>query len=126
MTGHYQDLVSASDWLKQMFSQSEALLRSALCLVISLKFLRSFLRRHFARKPVVASQNVGCFPRLVPPLHARNKDGIGGYSGRMQRIQTTSDRSFSENTIILFKVRSHPRSVIPMLFVGMTPCTLFA
>ena len=31
---------------------------------ISMRFLRSFLRRHFALKPVVASRNVGCFLRL--------------------------------------------------------------
>ena len=29
-----------------------------------MEFLRSFLRRHFAGKPVVASRNVGCFLRL--------------------------------------------------------------
>ena len=33
--------------------------------VISMEFLRSFLRRHFAGKPVVASRNVGCFLRLL-------------------------------------------------------------
>ena len=33
--------------------------------VISMEFLRSFLRRHFARKPVAASRNIGCFLRLV-------------------------------------------------------------
>ena len=33
--------------------------------VISMAFLRSFLRRHLARKPVVASPNVGCVLRLV-------------------------------------------------------------
>ena len=30
-----------------------------------MEFLRSFLRRHLAGKPVVASPNVGCFLRLV-------------------------------------------------------------
>ena len=29
-----------------------------------MEFLRSFLPRHFAGKPVVALPNVGCFPRL--------------------------------------------------------------
>ena len=29
-----------------------------------MEFLRSFLRRHFAGKPVVASQNIGSFLRL--------------------------------------------------------------
>ena len=32
--------------------------------VISMEFLRSFLRRHFAGKQVVASRNVDCFLRL--------------------------------------------------------------
>ena len=31
---------------------------------ISMEFLNSFLRHHFATKPVMASQNVGCFLRL--------------------------------------------------------------
>ena len=38
--------------------------RSGQWYVISMEFLRSFLRRHFAGKPVVASRNVGYFPRL--------------------------------------------------------------
>ena len=29
-----------------------------------MEFLRSFLRRHLAGKPVVASRNIGCFRRL--------------------------------------------------------------
>ena len=41
---------------------------------ISMEFLRSFLRRHFSWKPVVASGNVGCFLRLIfpPPLLHNN------------------------------------------------------
>ena len=38
------------------FNQSEALPRCGLCRVISLGFLRSFLRRHFAGKPSVARE----------------------------------------------------------------------
>ena len=30
-----------------------------------MEFLRSFLRRHLAGKPLVASLNVGCFLRLL-------------------------------------------------------------
>ena len=37
--------------------------------VISMKFLRSLLRRHFAGKPVAASRNVGCFLRLFQCKH---------------------------------------------------------
>ena len=47
------------------FTQSEAPPRSGYCRVISMEFLCSFLRRHFAGKPVVPSRTVGCFLRLV-------------------------------------------------------------
>ena len=36
----------------------------------SVEFLRSFLRCHFARKPVEASQNVGCFLRLTTVIRS--------------------------------------------------------
>ena len=53
-------------WIKfpTRHDQSEALPRSELWRVISVEFLRSFLRRHLAGKPVLASPNVGCFLRL--------------------------------------------------------------
>ena len=35
-------------------------------IVISMKFLRSFLRCHFTGKPLVTSRNIGCFLRLLP------------------------------------------------------------
>ena len=57
MMRHYLDLGSASDWLNQIF-QVVRPIRS------TMEFLRSFLRRHLAGKPVVASPNVGCFLRL--------------------------------------------------------------
>ena len=44
--------------------QSEALPRCGKWRVLSIEFLRSFLRRHLAGKPVVASPSVGCFLRL--------------------------------------------------------------
>ena len=60
MKGHYPDMVSASDW-----SWLEALTRSRYWRVISMEFVPSFLRRHFAGKPVVASRNDdGHFLRL--------------------------------------------------------------
>ena len=64
MTPHYPNLGSASDWLKICFIQSEALPRSEQWPVISMEFLRSFLRSHFAGKPPMASQNAGCFLRI--------------------------------------------------------------
>ena len=45
--------------------QSETLPRSRKWLVISLEFLRSFLRRHFEVKRVVVSRNVRCFLGLL-------------------------------------------------------------
>ena len=33
-----------------------------------MEFLHSFLRRHFAEKPLVTSRNVGCFLGLQPPV----------------------------------------------------------
>ena len=65
MTRHSPKLGSASDWMKEVFSQSDQHypdLGSDASL--SIEFLRSFLRRHFAGKAVVASRNVGCFLSL--------------------------------------------------------------
>ena len=47
------------------FNQSEALPWSGWWRVISMEFLRSFLRRRLAGKLVVASPSAGCFLRLV-------------------------------------------------------------
>ena len=52
-------------WVVLLIDQSEALPRSRYWRVISMEFLRSFLRRHFARKPLVMSRNVSCFLRLL-------------------------------------------------------------
>ena len=59
-------VVLLTGWIKfpTWHDQSEALPRSGYWRVISMEFLRSFLRRHLAGKPVVESQNVGCFLRL--------------------------------------------------------------
>ena len=55
---------------KIWFNQLEALPRSGSWHVISIEFLRSFLKHHLAGKPVVVSPNVGCFLRLWPLLTA--------------------------------------------------------
>ena len=52
-------LIGRAAW-EIWFNQPEALPRSG----ISMDFLRLFLRRHLAGKPVVASPSVGCFLRL--------------------------------------------------------------
>ena len=51
------------------FNQSEELPKSGKRRVISMEFLRSFLRRYFTWKPVVVSWNVGCFIRLRNTPH---------------------------------------------------------
>ena len=45
--------------------QSEALPRSGEWRVISMEFLRSFLRRYFAGKPPMTSRNFVCFLRIT-------------------------------------------------------------
>ena len=60
--------VTTQIWLVLLeiwFNQSETLPSSGKWRVISMEFLRSFLRRHLAGKPVVASPNVDCFLRLL-------------------------------------------------------------
>ena len=47
------------------YDQCEAIASSGQWHVICMEFLRSFLRRHFAGKPVVALWNFGCFLRLT-------------------------------------------------------------
>ena len=62
---HYPDLSSASDCnFPSANDQSEALPRSGYWHLNSMKFLQSFLRRHFTGKPEVVLKKVGCFLRL--------------------------------------------------------------
>ena len=86
MTRHHLDLISASDWSYRVgicFNQSAAtttttttttttifictkrampiILRSLIVYVISMEYLRLFLRRHFAGKSVVESPNDSAF-----------------------------------------------------------------
>ena len=57
-------LIGRAAW-EIWFNQSETLPSSGKWRVISMEFLRSFLRLHLAGKPVVASPNVDCFLRLL-------------------------------------------------------------
>ena len=64
MTRHYPDLGSASDWSCRVGNLIQPIRSTAQLwegCVISMEFLRSFLRLHLAGKPVVASPNVDCF-----------------------------------------------------------------
>ena len=68
MTCHYPDLGSVSNWPKQIsltirqIGSNSQLWGSH---VVSMEFLRSFLRRDFVGKPKVALQNVSCILRLT-------------------------------------------------------------
>ena len=55
--------------MKLCFNQSEAPHRSGYCRSSVWEFLQSFLRRHFARKPVVGSWIVGLFLRIWSVTH---------------------------------------------------------
>ena len=62
MTRHYQDLGSDSDWSCRERNLLQPIRSTTQIWVVTRhQFLCSFLRRHFAGKPVVASQNVGFF-----------------------------------------------------------------
>ena len=57
---------SASDWSCRVGNFLQPIRNTIQILVVNvirMEFLRSFLRLHFAVKPEVASQNVGCFLR---------------------------------------------------------------
>ena len=93
VTPSYPDLVSASDWLKQI-SHALRPIRSTtqiwIVSVVSTEYLRSFLRRHFAVKPLVASQDVVCFLRLMVRLHGRNRAYFSKISYLRVAEQTSS------------------------------------
>ena len=59
-------VASASDWSCRVGNLLQPIRNTIQILVVNvirMEFLRSFLRLHFAVKPEVASQNVGCFLR---------------------------------------------------------------
>ena len=63
---YYQDLGGTSDWLKPIFSQSEALPRYGGCCFISMEFLCLFLGGQLIGKlPWWHHEKVGCFLGLV-------------------------------------------------------------
>ena len=75
---HYPDLSSASDCnFPSAHDQSEALPRTGYWHLNSMKFLQSFLRRHFTGKPVVVLKNVGCFLRLSDCCSVQLMQGCG-------------------------------------------------
>ena len=73
MTYHYPDLGKASDWSYREENSLQPITSNAHVwevYAISMEFLRSFLRRHFAGKTVVASRNVDSFLRLSNIINA--------------------------------------------------------
>ena len=67
MTRHFPELGSVSDWLNQISHAARPIRSTTQIWVVTRHqygFLHSFLRRHLAGKPLVASPNVGCFLRL--------------------------------------------------------------
>ena len=57
MMRHYPDLGNASDWVARIANLFQP------TRVISMEFLRSFLRRHLVEKPVVASRKCRLFSK---------------------------------------------------------------
>ena len=74
---HHPDLSSTSDCkFPSANDQSEALPRSGYWHLNSMKFLQSFLRRHFTGKPVVVLKKVGCFLRLSDGCSVQLMQGL--------------------------------------------------
>ena len=67
-------------------------------MLVVIRHMRSFLRRHFAGKPVVASQHVGCFLRLKLKLHMifvkKNKKQKQKQTPESQCVRTTDCRDW--------------------------------
>ena len=66
MMCHYPDLSSVSDWWCRMENLLQPI-RSTnqMWHLNSVEFLHLFLRHHSTGRPVVASQNIGCFLTLI-------------------------------------------------------------
>ena len=77
--------------------QSKALPRWGYWRVISMEFLRSFLRRHLVGKPVVASPNVGCFLRLRSKVidKVANFVTVSSIGGSRRSQPITAQQKFS-------------------------------
>ena len=64
--------------------------------VISMEFLRSLLRRHFARAQVAASRNVSCFLLLLQECFCNSVSSFAG--GLYDHLVITSSLSCGPNT----------------------------
>ena len=111
MTRHYPELGSASDWLKQIFRQSDAKPRHGQCRVISVEFLPSFLRSHFTGTPVVASRYVVYFLRLLCQFYLNCSYNFGKIFQKEFTYQNSSLTKWTE--------KSYLKIVISFIFL---PC----
>ena len=72
-----------------------------------MEFLRSFLRLHFAGKPLVASRNVGCFLRLLRKIVEIQKFWGGEGGG--------GECEFISNFLLRYKlIDGRPEDVFPV------------
>ena len=68
-----------------------------------MELLRSFLRRHLAGKPVVASPNVGCFLRLQIHNKLIDKIWVGGLYSRLNRRKSQCQCRSDAKTLLNFR-----------------------
>ena len=106
---NYPDLGSASGWLKENSLAAQPV-RSTTKIwvvhVINMEFLRSLLRRRFARAQVATSRNVGCFLRLTTRLTNQNfkKMLVNGVIKRGKCVQ--GDKFWFERSGVSFVNKS--------------------
>ena len=73
-----------------------------------MEFLYSFLRRHFAGKPVVASRNVGCFLRLffqLLKIHIKPVPYQKVHQSDSKEKQAQKDEEVSSNGEWIWQIR---------------------
>ena len=114
MTCHFAGLGNASDWSCRegtLIQPIRSRLRSGQTNVINMEFLRSFLRRHFARKPAVASRNVGRFLSLTFPRNDHNLH----YLYKKIMIKRQTDKFLHRHLVIIIVIVSCLQFIISFL-----------
>ena len=113
---HHPDLSSTSDCnFPSANDQSEALPRSWYWHLNSMKFLQSFLRRHFTGQPVMVLKNVGCFLRLSDGCSVQLMQGLDAagcsHVGRHRPRCRPKQLLFSQSPFIWRKVVMSRRDI---------------
>ena len=80
-----------------------------------MEFLRSFLRRHLAGKPVVTSPNVGCFLRLQIHNKLIDKIWVGGLYSRLNRRKSQCQCRSDAKTLLNFRNKTIGRNLYQTL-----------